>query len=364
MIRLEGLRKDFKVKEGVVPALHSIDLKIESREFFVLLGPSGSGKSTILRCIAGIEDPDGGDMWLGDRLIYSMRQNVRIPPESRGLGMVFQSYAVWPHMTVFDNVALPLRYGANKIESSAVRDRVMYALSLVQLEKFADRPVPFLSGGQQQRVALARALAIKPVVLLMDEPLSNLDARLREEVRHQIRTVTREVGVTVLYVTHDQEEALALADRIAVMDHGRILQIATPDEVFHNPSEPLVADFFGEMNWLSGKADGAGRLDTPVGALNASTQLSGAVKVGIRPCNIQVSDQPTQRGNEIPGQIVDEVFLGEQVQYTVNVSGDLKLEVKAPNRGRDRRKDRNVWCHVPQEDIFVYPADSGSRPAA
>ncbi len=171
MIHLSGLHKDFYVKEGVVAALREINLHIAEKEFFVLLGPGGSGKSTLLRCIAGIEDPDGGTMSLGGRVMFSGKDGIKVPPERRQLGMVFQSYAVWPHLSVFENVALPLRYGANSVGPQQLKERVMSALELVQLEKLAQRPVPFLSGGQQQRVALARALAIRPKVLLMDEPL-------------------------------------------------------------------------------------------------------------------------------------------------------------------------------------------------
>ena len=228
MIKISQLRKEFPAKEGVFTALHALDMEVARGEFFVLLGPSGSGKSTLLRCVAGIDIPEGGEMTLNDRLIFSSASNVLVRPEDRGLGMVFQSYAVWPHMTVYQNVALPLTHGTRRIAAGKVRDRVMHALSLVQMETYADRPVPYLSGGQQQRVALARALAVEPVVLLMDEPLSNLDARLRKEVRHQILSVTKRVGVTVLYVTHDQTEALALGDRVAVMHQGRIMQIARP----------------------------------------------------------------------------------------------------------------------------------------
>ncbi len=357
MIHVTGLHKDFHVKEGAVAALRNINLTIAEKEFFVLLGPSGSGKSTLLRCIAGIEDPDKGLMSLGGRTIYSSADNIRLPPEARGLGMVFQSYAVWPHLSVYENVALPLRYGANKVEGKTLHDRVMNALSLVQLENLAQRPVPFLSGGQQQRVALARALAIKPKVLLMDEPLSNLDARLREEVRQQIRTATREVGVTVIYVTHDREEALALADRIAVMHQGEIVQIGDPYEVFHHPTSPTVADFFGEMNWLKGSSEKQGIVSTALGDISVPASPLGALKLGLRPCNIVVTEASAGAANEFTGTIVDEIFLGEQVQLQVQTTSGVRLEAKQSKRGRDRWLGRTVWCHVDPQDVFVYPAD-------
>jgi iron(III) transport system ATP-binding protein len=360
MIHISNLHKYFHVKEGAVAALKNINLTIAEKEFFVLLGPSGSGKSTLLRCIAGIEDPDSGSMSLGDRVIYSGADNIKLPPEARGLGMVFQSYAVWPHLTVYENVALPLRFGANKVEGKRLDERVMDALKLVQLENLAQRPVPFLSGGQQQRVALARALAIKPKVLLMDEPLSNLDARLREEVRQQIRTATREVGVTVVYVTHDREEALALADKIAVMHLGQIMQIGDPYEVFHQPTNPIVADFFGEMNWLEGSSAKAGVVSTPLGDIRVQSSSVGALKIGLRPCNLVVTEAATGGANEFTGKIVDEIFLGEQVQLLVETTGGLRLEAKQSKRGRDRWLGRTVWCHVDPQDVFVYAADQAA----
>ena len=356
MIRVHRLKKEFAVKGGVVTALHDLDLEVERRECFVLLGPSGSGKSTLLRCVAGIETPEDGEIYLNDRLIYSNAQHVFVPPEDRGLGMVFQSYAVWPHMTVYRNVALPLTHGAARVPRAKVRDKVMHALSLVQMEGLADRPVPLLSGGQQQRVALARALAVEPVVLLMDEPLSNLDARLREEVRHQIREITRAVEVTVLYVTHDQTEALALADRIAVMDHGRILQIGTPDVMFQHPTGPMVADFFGQMNWMTGTVRDAKTVETPIGALVVvAGELTGRVRIGIRPSSVQIASAPSGQPNEVAGQVIEKVFLGEHVQITVRLTADIVIDVKAPHRFHDRWLDREVTCRFDSRDILVFP---------
>jgi iron(III) transport system ATP-binding protein len=356
MIRITGLKKEFPVAGGVVSALPGLDLEIGDGEFFVLLGPSGSGKSTLLRCIAGIETPDAGEIWLGDHLIYSNEKNVLVRPEDRGLGMVFQSYAVWPHMTVYKNVALPLTHGVKKIPKSEVSERVMHALSLVQMEDFASRPVPFLSGGQQQRVALARALAVEPLVLLMDEPLSNLDARLREEVRQEIRRVTQSIDVTVIYVTHDQTEALALGDRIAVMEHGRILQVGSPDSLFQRPAEPMVADFFGQMNWLDGIAKGDDSIETSLGTFQvADNAPSGPVRLGIRPFDIQIMESGRGGPNELTGNVVDELFLGEQVQLSVQFDSDILMEVKAPKRVRDAEKQREIVCRIDSADILVFP---------
>jgi iron(III) transport system ATP-binding protein len=356
MIRAAGIRKAFSAKRGNVHALADLDLDVAAKEFFVLLGPSGSGKTTLLRCIAGIETPEDGEIFLGDRLIFSAARKVFVRPEERGLGMVFQSYAVWPHMTVYQNVALPLTHGLRRIVKSKVRERVMHSLSLVQMENFADRPVPALSGGQQQRVALARALAVQPVVLLMDEPLSNLDARLREEVRAQIKEVTHSVGVTVLYVTHDQAEAAALADRIAVMDEGRILQVASPDELYRKPAAPAIADFLGRINWLQGTVRAPGQIETEIGIIEAETAaLGGPVRIGLRPADIAVSRRASGGANEFEARVSEEVFLGEQVQLRLTMWQGRSIDVKVVNRARDRLGGESVYFRCAAEDVLVFP---------
>jgi iron(III) transport system ATP-binding protein len=356
MIRLIGIGKKFPSKRGAFRALSALDLDVAAKEFFVLLGPSGSGKTTLLRCVAGIESPDEGEIYLGDRLIFSAARRVNVRPEERGLGMVFQSYAVWPHLTVYHNVALPLVHGARRIAKARVRDRVMHALSLVQMEDFADRPVPLLSGGQQQRVALARALAIQPVVLLMDEPLSNLDARLREEVRVQIKEVTSAVGVTVLYVTHDQAEAAALADRVAVMSEGRILQIASPDELYRRPVAPAVADFLGRMNWLQGTVRGPDRVETEIGMIEASTGgLSGPVRIALRPADIAVSRTALGHANEFEGQVSEQIFLGEQVHLRLMLREGRAIDVRLWNRSGEQLGGERVYFRCAAADVLVFP---------
>lgn len=356
MIRITKLTKEFPAPDGAFTALHAIDLEVSRGEFFVLLGPSGSGKSTLLRCVAGIDTPQGGELYLDDRLIFSAEKKVAIRPEDRGLGMVFQSYAVWPHLTVYQNVALPLTHGTRKIAPGNVRDRVMHALSLVQMDSFFDRPVPYLSGGQQQRVALARALAVEPVVLLMDEPLSNLDARLREEVRHQILSVSKRVGVTVLYVTHDQTEALALGDRVAVMDQGRIMQIAPPNDLFNRPANATVADFLGKVNWLDGNIPSPGEISTHIGGIRAETaDLRGKVRVGIRPSSLQVSESPTGETNEFEATVRAEAFLGEQIELRLMLPGNVEFELHAPRRARVRWLGKLVYCRVDASEVLVYP---------
>jgi iron(III) transport system ATP-binding protein len=358
MIRLIGVAKEFRGKRGDVHALAALDLNVEAKEFFVLLGPSGSGKTTLLRCVAGIESPDGGEIYIGDRLFFSAARHINVRPEERGLGMVFQSYAVWPHMTVYQNVALPLIHGARRIPKEKVRDRVMQTLALVQMDAFADRPVPLLSGGQQQRVALARSLAVEPLVLLMDEPLSNLDARLREEVRSQIKEVTRRVGVTVLYVTHDQSEAAALADRIAVMSGGHILQIASPDELYRRPAVPAVADFLGRMNWLSGMVRDRDRVETEIGFIEVNTGgLSGAVRVAIRPADIELSRTASGRANEFEGRVSEQVFLGEQVHVRLTLQQGRSIDVKLTNRESDRLSGESVWFRCAVDDVLVFPGE-------
>ena len=248
MISISELHKEFIVTEGNVTALNQLNIEVDPGEFFVIVGASGSGKTTLLRSVAGLEKPDSGTINIADRTVYSNNPDIWVPPQDRGFGMVFQSYAVWPHLTVYDNIALPLMEGAQKIPKNNVRARVQQALEMVQLEEQIDRPSTALSGGQQQRVALARAIAVNPSVLLMDEPLSNLDARLREDVRGKIRELAKQLEATVLYVTHDQVEAMAVADKIALMSFGQLLQYGSPIDLYRNPNCPEVAEFFGSVN--------------------------------------------------------------------------------------------------------------------
>ncbi len=228
MIKFTSLSKSFQIDAAEVQAVKSLDLEIQQGEFFTLLGPSGCGKTTTLRCVAGFEKPEQGEITIGDELVFSRVKNIFIPPNKRRIGMVFQSYAIWPHMSVFDNVAFPLRYGENKVPKSEVRGKVSKALTLVRLAGLETRPAPQLSGGQQQRLALARALIREPNVLLLDEPLSNLDAKLREDMRIELREIIHRLGITTLYVTHDQLEALAMSDRVGVMSNGELSQLPLP----------------------------------------------------------------------------------------------------------------------------------------
>lgn len=333
MIIADNLVKIFTTREGAVTALDNVDLRVEEGEFFVLLGPSGSGKTTLLRCVAGLETPDSGEIRLGDELVFSSAEQVLVPPERRRIGMVFQSYAIWPHLTVAENVGLPLRRGAMKIPSERVSKRVTQALSLVGMEELAARPAPLLSGGQQQRVALARALAVEPRVLLMDEPLSNLDARLREQVRAEIKDLVKRLGLTVLYVTHDQDEAMDLAERVAVMHLGNVLQIGSPEELYTAPNDPRVAEFFGEMNWILGSAEAEGTIRVSFGELNAGNNSfppGMRVRVGIRPEDIELATRADEQisAETFPGRVLAQTFMGERRSYTVQLGEDI-LTVRA-----------------------------------
>jgi iron(III) transport system ATP-binding protein len=365
MIQVKGLTKLFRGKSSNTLALDSVDLEVRAGEFFVLLGPSGSGKTTLLRSVAGLEKPDDGEIFLGSNLVYSGPKKVFVLPESRKLGMVFQSYAIWPHMTVADNVAVPLREGKARIPRHLVQDRVLKALEMVGLKGMEQRPAPLLSGGQQQRVALARALAIEPAVMLMDEPLSNLDARLREEVRREIKTLTTNIGVTTLYVTHDQAEAMELADRIAVMDGGRILQIGSPEDLYQRPAHPKVAQFLGAANWFPGTFSADGMVESSLGRLyiapaqNIQVQKGASITVAVRPEGVRLTSSTpdiSSEDNVFTGQIVSMVYFGDHRLYTVRV-GEVTLLAKLPF---DQHMAGRVHVAIPRRNLHLFPSDSNA----
>jgi multiple sugar transport system ATP-binding protein len=247
-IQLTGIRKSY----GKEVAVHDLDLTVEPGEFLTILGPSGCGKTTTLRAIAGLEEPDDGEIFLGERMVFSRRQGVIVPPERRGLGLIFQSYALWPHMTVERNIALALK--EKRLSKAEVEARVAAALDMVQMTPLRMRYPSELSGGQQQRVAVARVIALRPSILLMDEPLSNLDAKLRLEMRAELKRLHRDLESTTVYVTHDQVEALTLSDRIIVMDGGRVMQEGAPYDIYHHPKNLFVAEFIGDprINVMTG----------------------------------------------------------------------------------------------------------------
>jgi len=363
LISIRGLRKNFRSGDQTVAALKGIDLEVSRGEFFVLLGPSGSGKTTLMRSVAGLEKPDAGTISLDGRVVFSAAPPVYVPPEERQIGMVFQSYAIWPHMTVAENIGLVLTHGQSRIPKNQVKARIQHALGLVQLDNFEDRPARLLSGGQQQRVALARALAINPKLLLMDEPLSNLDARLREEVRAKIKRLATQLGITALYVTHDQVEAMVLADRIAVMTQGEILQVGNPYELYRAPKNALVAEFFGSINWLRGKMVDSNRVETEIGNLvvDQVNAARGVVAVGIRPEDIKLGTAADGAGNRLDGTVVSSTFLGDQMIYELKVN-DKVLAVKA--MADDEKLNGRVSVTLPSGKIVVFPGDAADAAIA
>lgn len=332
MLRITGLSKRFEVPGGDIRAVWELELTVGEGEFFVLLGPSGCGKSTLLRCIAGLEQIDGGDIILADQLISSTRSNVSVDPEDRDVAMVFQSYAIWPHMTVFENVAFPLTEAKKRRFSAAqVATKVRDTLKLVRLEGFERHSAATLSGGQQQRVALARALVREPKLLLMDEPLSNLDAKLREEMRDEIKDLTRMLKMTTLHVTHDQTEAMALADLMAVMSDGRILEVGEPESLYRRPSNRTVAEFLGRTNWLTATVEGPDVVRAEMGIVKCPLQngvaIGSPVSLGIRPECVELRAEPAQASNSFSGTIESRMFLGDAAIYWVRV-GQARLMVK------------------------------------
>jgi len=355
LISISHLQKDFIVADGdgKVSALNDLNIEVERGEFFVIVGASGSGKTTLLRSVAGLETPDSGSIKIDSRTVFSNKPPVWVSPQDRGFGMVFQSYAVWPHLSVYDNVSLPLREGSQKIPSGEVRGRVEEALAMVSLEEQIDRPSTLLSGGQQQRVALARAIAVNPQVLLMDEPLSNLDARLREEVRGKIRGLAKDLGATVLYVTHDQIEAMAIADKIAIMSFGKLLQFGSPTELYKKPNRAEVAEFFGTVNWLEGERQGD-KVKTSLGEVTVGTPSSGSsdVWLGIRPEHL--FSGPGNAQNKFSVELKESIFLGDQYAFE-SVNADIKLSGKS--RNAPDVVDGKIDIAIDPGDIMVFEAN-------
>ena len=368
IVRVEHLEK----KYGTVHAVKGISFDIKEGEFYTLLGPSGCGKTTTLRCLAGLERADGGEVFINDRLVDNGR--LFVPPYQRPIGMVFQSYAIWPHMTVAGNVAFPLR-NEGKYTAKEIDRKVNEALDLVQLSGLASRPAPNLSGGQQQRLALARALVATPTVLLLDEPLSNLDAKLREEMRLEIKNLTRRLGITTFYVTHDQLEALVLSDRIALMRDGKIIEEGNQYDMYMIPRYTFTADFFGVNNILSGtviQADNKGKvakldlsMDAPIFAQirDIPFEPNQNVQVAIRPENISFENihsmvgAPDQRPEEINilrGVVKEIVFLGDTIDYRIAVKEKL-LRVRAHPEMLFKENDTVTMTFTPKHVCLLQP---------
>ncbi len=302
-----------------VPAVRGVTLEVPAGAFVAVLGPSGCGKTTTLRMVAGFERPSAGEIRIGGATVSAPARAIFVPPEDRRIGMVFQSYAVWPHMTVAENVGYPLR--VRRVPPAARAARVAALLELTRLEGLGERYPHQLSGGQQQRVALARALAGEPAVLLLDEPLSNLDARLRQEMRVELKAIQRRVGATILYVTHDQEEALALADRVAVMRGGILHQVAPPDVVYDRPADPFVAEFLGYGGFIPAEVAGpagvrfTGLPGTPAVACRVPAGAAGPGVLAFRPAQVELGPP----GAGLPGRVVTRVYRGEFFEFRVRV---------------------------------------------
>ena len=330
-VAIKGLTRHY----GDVAAVENLSLDVKPGELVALLGPSGCGKTTTLRLVAGFLKPEAGEIWVGDRCLSS--PNAVVPPERRRMAMIFQSYALWPHMTVAQNVAYGLRF--KKLARAERERKVRAMLAVVQLAGYETRYPGELSGGQQQRVAVARSLVVEPEILLLDEPLSNLDANLREEMRFEIRRLHEEFGITTLYVTHDQAEAMVISDRIAVLDRGRVAQVGAADDLFHQPRTRFVAEFIGKTNVVDGMAVGPDRVAH--GTLTLRVAGGGLtpgehVALSIRPHQVEITAL-TEETDVLRGTVQRATFLGETVDYQVAVAGtDVVLRVTAPSLKRLR----------------------------
>jgi ABC-type Fe3+/spermidine/putrescine transport system ATPase subunit len=367
-LRIQNLHKIF----GRVVAVERMNLEIAEGEFFTLLGSSGCGKTTTLRMIGGLENPDGGEIHLGGRCLVSGERKLFVKPEKRDMGMVFQSYALWPHMTVYENVVYPLRLRG--VKGAEAERKVTDVLGLVGLGGLEDRPAPALSGGQQQRVALARALVFSPKVLLLDEPLSNLDAQLREEMRRELKALQRRVRVTVIFVTHDQIEALSLSDRVAIMKFGRLEQVGTPEEVYYRPATPFVRDFLGKTFLLSGmvsaisdqlvnvEVQGLGPAQLVVQRGNVVSSADGfpaagqSVMVAIRPEQVTLSAQRRDgQANWLEATLQAVHFLGDRCEYTVTLGLDTRVLV-SPASQQLSAGDK-IFLQLKPEAMTLWPRE-------
>ena len=353
-MRVDGLKKTF----GKVRAVDGVSFDVKRGEFLTLLGPSGCGKSTTLRLIAGLERPDEGEIQVNGRVVTSPRAGVFVSPEKRGMGMVFQSYAIWPHMTVFENIAFPLR--VRHAPAAEVKARVSQVLDVIGLSGLANRPAPDLSGGQQQRVALGRALVSDPTLLLLDEPFSNLDARLREGMRVEMGQLQRRLGLTTIFVTHDQTEAMMLSDRIFVMNAGVVEQSGTPREVYEQPASRFVMDFLGRINYLAGQV---ARLDSgEVGArLSDATQVAVAIPGGLteehsvtlafRSADVDLG--LALDGTGWPGVVHSVAYLGGREEYVLKMADGA--EIKAERATQNLTPGTHVEVHVAPGKIRAWP---------
>jgi iron(III) transport system ATP-binding protein len=356
-VRIEKLVKRF----GNVAAVAGVDIMIPEGKIVTLLGPSGCGKTTTLRCLAGFENADEGRIWIGDRLVFDSKQNINLVPQKRDMGMVFQSYAVWPHMSVFENIAFPLRI--RKTSRGKIKDQVERAMRMVGIEELKDRLPSEISGGQQQRVAFARAIVYDPAVLLLDEPLSNLDAKLRERMRFEILELQRKIGITTVYVTHDQEEAMVLSDEVLVMDLGKVVQRGDPEDIYFEPHNEFVADFIGKINFLRGVVsdcrDGVSVVNIQEEGLQSEihttrTDYAKGQKVlaSIRPENIIIHpEMPQGEVNAWPARLVRKNFLGGLFDMVVEVKGK-ELRCRTPFRV-NANIGSDIYIQIDPKDVLL-----------
>jgi len=365
-VSVSEVTKTFVSKYETVRALDNVSFTSSQNQILTLLGPSGCGKTTLLRCIAGLEFPETGEIKIGEQVVWSATRGVSMPPEARGIGMVFQSYAIWPHMNVFENVAYPLRL--RRVPRRELGGRVKEALRMVQLDGFEERPATKLSGGQQQRVALARALVAGPGVILFDEPLSNLDAKLRESTRQELRSFLKELEIAALYVTHDQVEALTISDEVAVMKDGVILERGTPEQIYFRAGDPYVVSFIGRANFFSAHVKGyQGKyavVDTELGEFVCDApeglEVETPVQIYARPESFEhVAPESPQEENEIQGLISTLLFAGEGYEVTIEagdggqVLAKLSAAIKLNEGEAVRIKVGRDWCRA------VLPKEGG-----
>jgi iron(III) transport system ATP-binding protein len=363
LLKVERLHKSYETREGVFHAVRGVSFEVPAGRFFTLLGPSGCGKTTTLRCLAGLEEPDAGRIEIDGRVVADPAAGVHVPAYERDIGMVFQSYAIWPHMDVFSNVAYPLRVRKPRPPKEDIRAQVMEALRLVGMEAMAERPATRLSGGQQQRVAFARALVRRPKLLLLDEPLSNLDAKLREQMRFDLQELVERVAITTIYVTHDQSEALAMSDTVAVMSEGLVAQSGAPRTVYHAPSSEFVASFLGAATVLAGRveerlADGSaivasdgGRLRVPV----ANGAAAGdRVSVVFRPEDTEVALEAAGDINVLAGAIDRTSFQGGTLECHLRVGDSVVRSLVRSSRELERGAP--AWLRVDAARCLVFPA--------
>jgi iron(III) transport system ATP-binding protein len=366
MLKIDSLCTEYTNELGQpVKAAQDINIEVPEGHFFTLLGPSGCGKTTTLRSIAGLEKPKSGEISVNGNVVFSGARGVFVQPNQRGFGMVFQSYAIWPHMDVFTNTAFPLQVGKKPYSRAEIDAKVMKVLAAVQLDHLRDREATKLSGGQQQRLALARALVMEPKLLLLDEPLSNLDAKLRELMRFELKRLQRELKITTVYVTHDQSEALALSHQVAVMNQGRIQQIGSPRDIYERPQNQFVADFVGSTNFVDGVVRSRENtsdnylIDTELGTLRSMSvepvQAGDKVVLSIRPEDVELTDeQPADVSVNAWHAMVDQkVFLGEAMDFRIKV-GDRMLLARTHPSVRTQI-GHPVWARIDPRKSVAMP---------